>query len=216
MKYRHLIFDFDGVLVESNAIRFEGFRLLFKGYPEDEVEQLVRYAQLNAGKSRYEKIRYFFEAVRNEPVSDDDVNALAKRYSELVKQKVIDAPAVKGSVEFLRRHHNAFNFAVISGSDQGELREVCRAHKIDNYFLEILGSPASKESNIRLLLAKRAWTNEECLFIGDSINDLDAAKACGIDFVAKNSGVVDWSSINNVVVVDDFAQLELFLKGELK
>ena len=42
MKYKHIIFDFDGVLVESNEIRFNGFRKLFKDYPRSQVEQLVR------------------------------------------------------------------------------------------------------------------------------------------------------------------------------
>ena len=41
MKYRHIIFDFDGVLVESNEIRFNGFRKPFKDYPQGEVEKLV-------------------------------------------------------------------------------------------------------------------------------------------------------------------------------
>ena len=30
-----IIFDFDGVLVESNEIRFNGFRKLFKNFPEN-------------------------------------------------------------------------------------------------------------------------------------------------------------------------------------
>ena len=33
MKYQYILFDFDGVLVESNEIRFNGFRKLFMGNP---------------------------------------------------------------------------------------------------------------------------------------------------------------------------------------
>ena len=136
MKYKHLIFDFDGVLVESNEIRFDGFRLLFKNYPQDQVERLVLYAKINGGLSRYEKIKYFFKQIRNEPIRDDNVQLLAKQYSELVKQKVIDAEPVKGSLEFLSNHKKNYDFAVVSGSDQEELRDVCKAREIDHFFLK--------------------------------------------------------------------------------
>ena len=213
MKYKHLIFDFDGVLVESNEIRFDGFRLLFKNYPQDQVERLVLYAKINGGLSRYEKIKYFFKQIRNEPIRDDNVQLLAKQYSELVKQKVIDAEPVKGSLEFLSNHKNNYDFAVVSGSDQEELRDVCKAREIDHFFLEILGSPASKESNIALLLTKMGWGRKSCLFIGDSINDFDAARANGIDFIGRNSNLINWGLTGNLTVVDDLSQLHLYLTG---
>ena len=213
MKYKHLIFDFDGVLVESNEIRFDGFRLLFKNYPQDQVERLVLYAKINGGLSRYEKIKYFFKKIRNEPIRDDNVQLLAKQYSELVKQKVIDAEPVKGSLEFLSNHKNNYDFAVVSGSDQEELRDVCKAREIDHFFLEILGSPASKGSNIALLLTKMGWGRKSCLFIGDSINDFDAARANGIDFIGRNSNLINWGLTGNLTVVDDLSQLHLYLKG---
>ena len=216
MKYKHLIFDFDGVLVESNEIRFDGFRLLFKNYPQDQVERLVLYAKINGGLSRYEKIKYFFKQIRNEPIRDDNVQLLAKQYSELVKQKVIDAEPVKGSLEFLSNHKKNYDFAVVSGSDQEELRDVCKAREIDHFFLEILGSPASKESNIALLLTKMGWGRKSCLFIGDSINDFDAARANGIDFIGRNSNLINWGLTGNLTVVDDLSELHLYLKnGEI-
>ena len=216
MKYKHLIFDFDGVLVESNEIRFDGFRSLFKNYPQDQVERLVLYAKINGGLSRYEKIKYFFKQIRNEPIRDDNVQLLAKQYSELVKQKVIDAEPVKGSLEFLSNHKNNYDFAVVSGSDQEELRDVCKDREIDHFFLEILGSPASKESNIALLLTKMGWGRKSCLFIGDSINDFDAARANRIDFIGRNSNLTDWSLMGNLTVVDDLSELEGYLKNGRK
>ena len=216
MNYKHLIFDFDGVLVESNEIRFEGFQLLFRDFPTHQVEKLVQFARLNGGLSRYEKIRYFFEKILNEPISADNIKALAKQYSELVKQKVIDAEPVKGSLEFLSNYKNNYDFAVVSGSDQEELRDVCKDREIDHFFLEILGSPASKESNIALLLSKMGWGRKSCLFIGDSINDFDAARANGIDFIGRNSNLINWGLMGNLTVVEDLSELHLYLKnGEI-
>ena len=123
MKYQYIIFDFDGVLVESNEIRFNGFRKLFKNYPQDQVEQLVEYAKSNGGISRYKKIEYFFDQIRQEPISIESVNHWAAQFSELVEQDVVEAGSVNGSLEFLEKYSSQFDFAIVSGSDQKELRE---------------------------------------------------------------------------------------------
>jgi len=212
--YKHIIFDFDGVLAETNYIRFEGFELLFKDYPSDQVNRLVQYAMNNGGISRYEKIRLFFEQIRQEPISDDCVQFLAKRYSDLVKEKVADAEPVRGSLEFLNRYHRDYDFAVVSGSDQEELREVCRVRKIDHFFVEILGSPTAKELNITFLLATTGWDKKDCLFVGDSINDYEAAQKNDIDFLARNAGLTDWGSVKVLSILNDLSELDSFLKGE--
>lgn len=211
MKYKHIIFDFDGVLVDSNDIRLEGFRMIFKDFPEYQVEQLVKYARLNGGLSRYSKIRYFFENIRRGTISDDEVNTLAKKYSGVVKRKVIDAATIKGSLEFLSTYHNKYDFSIVSGSDQEELREICKKRGIEHFFLEILGSPISKELNLSMLFSKRKWEKDKCVFIGDSINDLDSTRFNKIDFIGFNSGVVNWNLINGVAFVNDFSQLTSLL-----
>ena len=113
MKYQHIIFDFDGVLVESNEIRFNGFRKLFKDYPQDQIERLVSYAKANGGVSRYKKIEYFFNEIRQEPVSDGQVDHWAVQFSELVEQDIVEAKSVEGSLEFLREYFNHFDFAIV-------------------------------------------------------------------------------------------------------
>ncbi|MDZ4384182.1 MAG: HAD-IA family hydrolase [Nitrospirota bacterium] len=212
MKYRHLIFDFDGVLVESNEIRFAGFKLLFQDYPAGPVERFMQYARSNGGISRYEKIRYFFERVyKTAPISDNEVTRLAMKYSELVKQQVIEAPPVNGAMEFLSQHAAGYDFAIVSGSDQEELREICRTRGIDRFFDEILGSPESKESNLSLLLSRTGWERAACLFIGDSLNDLDAAQLNKMDFIGRSSGLVNWDRMGDVAAIHDFTELPLYL-----
>ncbi len=88
MQFKNLIFDFDGVLVESNDIRIEGFRRLFQDYPGNEVSQLMSYVEINGGISRYVKIRYFFEVIRRESLEIEDLQSWANRYSKLVKKKL--------------------------------------------------------------------------------------------------------------------------------
>jgi phosphoglycolate phosphatase-like HAD superfamily hydrolase len=207
MMYKNLIFDFDGVLAESNEIRFNGFRLLFKGFPENQIDELVIYAKKNGGISRYEKINYFFQKIRGESILEDSLQNLAARFSDIVRQDVIKAKPVKGSVEFLRENFSKFNFALVSGSDQSELRVVCRERKIDHFFKMILGSPVKKEDNIAQLLESLRWRPDETVYIGDSNNDLEASQGNRIDFIGRDSGLVDWSclGVNRIL---DLSELE--------
>lgn len=54
------------------------------------------------------------------------------------------------------------------------------------------------------------WDYKKSLYIGDSINDLDAANTCNIDFLGFNSGITDWSQ-ENVFSVDSFEGIERYL-----
>jgi phosphoglycolate phosphatase-like HAD superfamily hydrolase len=206
VKYQYIIFDFDGVLVESNEIRFNGFRKLFKDYPQDQVDELVEYAKANGGVSRYKKIEFFFNAIRNESIDSESVNHWANKFSKLVTQDVLEARPVRGSLEFLEKYSNQFDFAIVSGSDQRELREVCKGRGIDSFFNIILGSPTEKQDNIAALLSDFKWRRNKSLYIGDSNNDLEAAKKNNIDFVGRSSGLVDWGGYN-VKSVSDLSAL---------
>ena len=202
MKYHHIIFDFDGVLVESNEIRFNGFRKLFEKYPKEQVERLVNYAKANGGVSRYKKIEYFFNVIRQEPITNGLVNQWAAQFSELVEQDIVEAKPVEGSLKFLEDYFSHFDFAIVSGSDQAELRRICEKRKIDHFFKMILGSPVEKKDNIASLLSDLNWQHNESLYVGDSNNDLDAAKANDLDFVGRCSGLINWEKSNVRFILD--------------
>ena len=46
-----IIFDFDGVLVESAEIKTKAFEMLFSDYP-DTIDDIVQYHKKNMGISR--------------------------------------------------------------------------------------------------------------------------------------------------------------------
>ncbi len=206
MEYRYIVFDFDGVLAETNEIRFQGFSDLFAELPPEAMVCFMDFVKANGGLSRYGKIRHLYNHILRQPASESQVDALAQQYSKLVAERVTEAPAVSGSLEFLAEYADRFEYAVVSGSDQSELRQVCRARGIDGYFRTILGSPIEKTENIVELLSARAWDRQACLYVGDSTNDYDAAAEAGIGFIGRNSGLVDWKD-RDAVWVSGLAEL---------
>ena len=63
MKTAHwqaIIFDFDGVVVESGDIKTQAFANLYRSYGDLTImTEVARYHKLNGGMSRYQKFHYF-------------------------------------------------------------------------------------------------------------------------------------------------------------
>ena len=209
-KFKNIIFDFDGVLVESNEIRINGFKELFAEFPNEATTRLIEFCRKNGGMPRYQKIRHFFNDILQKPIADNQVNDYAIKYSKLVYQSVVGAPYVDGATDFLEKFKEEYRFAIVSGSDQNELRRICKERKIEPYFNEILGSPTDKTENIDNLLQSMNWLNQECIYIGDSYNDYKAASNQGIFFLGRNSNLFDWSDIQ-IDHIKDISELEEYL-----
>ena len=60
-KFDTIIFDFDGVIVDSKEIRIRGFKNIFDEFSESLVKSLIDYHNKNGGISRYEKIEWFYK-----------------------------------------------------------------------------------------------------------------------------------------------------------
>jgi phosphoglycolate phosphatase-like HAD superfamily hydrolase len=76
---------------------------------------------------------------------------------------------------------------IVSGSDQEELREVCRYHGIAPFFQDIEGSPTPKKQLVASLLTRYGYTPDRCVLVGDSVNDYEAASVNGLRFFPYNN-----------------------------
>ena len=214
MKYTvdSIIFDFDGVILESNHVRTEGFKLLLEGrkYDADTVARFIRFHEKNAGLSRYYKLRHLFYEILKQEIDESVVSSLCKEYSSLVKQKVANCEWVKGTEEFLKNNYLKYNLFIVSGSDQDELRDICRARSISKFFKEILGSPIDKKSNTNHLISKYLLNPCLTIFIGDSINDFEAAQSVSMKFIARDSGSCrEW---HKGIIIKDLSSLHTHIK----
>ncbi|MDO6746298.1 HAD family hydrolase [Gilvimarinus sp. 1_MG-2023] len=181
-----LIFDFDGVILDSNHIKEEGFRHLFKSYGEDNTRKIVEYHRANGGLSRYHKIRYFFNTLLGKPVDDDTVERLANQFSEIT-MRLLTAPElrIEDTIQFIKHMHLKKRMFIASASDEQDLKILCRHHGIETKFDGIFGSPKTKEAIVSDIIKSR--DSNECVLIGDSLNDINAAQHNDIAFVGYNN-----------------------------
>jgi phosphoglycolate phosphatase-like HAD superfamily hydrolase len=183
-----IFWDFDGVLMNSNAVRDKGFELVLADYPKDQVKQLMGFHQANGGLSRYVKFRYFFERIRGEEITNEEVQVWADKFSDIMLANLIDKSLlIQETNDFVKANYKNYNMHIVSGSDGNELRQICRGVEIDQYFKSIEGSPTPKKELVANRLKANEYNAEDCLLIGDSINDYDAAIINNLLFMAYNN-----------------------------
>ena len=187
--FKHLFFDFDGVLFNSNKIRTEGFKIIFKKFPKPFIDKLVDYHDMNGGLSRYHKIKYFFENILKEEITDEKLQNYANEYGKFMSKKLFDQRLkISDSINFLKNNRAKFiQIFIVSGSDQNELRSLCEFLEIKNLFNGIYGSPTIKNELVKNVLKKNSLKLKDCCLIGDSLNDKEAALINGITFFAYNN-----------------------------
>ncbi len=177
-----IVFDCDGVILNSNRVKTEGFREVAKQYGEDAAESLVDYHVQNGGISRYEKFEYLLSDILGRNVDKDEVISLAGDYGDCVYQHLIKCEMV-ADLEKLRKYTKNATWIVASGSDQVELRKLFSVRGIAHLFDGgIFGSPDAKDKIIKRELESGNIHNP-ALFIGDSRYDHEVAIAAGLDFV---------------------------------
>ncbi|MBB5635200.1 phosphoglycolate phosphatase-like HAD superfamily hydrolase [Pedobacter cryoconitis] len=187
-KYKVLLWDFDGVIMDSMPIRSKGFELVLAKYPKEQVDELMAFHEANGGLSRYVKFRYFFEEIRKEPVTEEQVLVLAAKFSEIMLSLLMDKGLlIQDSVEFIKNNQENFQMHIVSGSDGKELKIINESVGLSGYFKTINGSPTPKKQLVEDVLAAYQYDKKDVILIGDSINDLDAASFNDISFAGYNN-----------------------------
>ena len=181
-KYNIILFDFDGVIVDSDNIRINAFRKTLKKYDNIYVDQFIEYHNNNGGISRYVKFEYFKSLTG---ASNEELDKWLLKYSEYCFQMMSDKNILIDEIINLISSLNNLKkeLFVVSASDQNELRKLLDIYGLTKCFKFIYGSPLSKTNNISNLLKKFKYDPNETVLIGDSINDYDAAIDNKISFL---------------------------------
>ncbi len=207
-----IVFDFDGVLCDSVAVKTRAFAQLYQSAGLEIVNQIVAYHEANGGVSRFDKFRYFEGTLLGRRVTAARIRRLSQRFSHLVEQAVIAAPYIPGALEFLRDHIGIVPMFVVSGTPDEELRRILIQRQMQSFFVSAHGSPATKDVLLARIAANHGIAPQDMVMVGDSQTDLAGAEAHGIPFI----GVVPPSALNpfppTTVVIADLTELSLALR----
>lgn len=189
-RYKTLVFDCDGVILDSNQLKIQAYQDAAMGFgaSETEAKELVDYHVKLGGISRYHKFEHFLRDIQHRPVQDALMQDLLQRFSHEVVQGLLKCKIAAG-LEQLRRTTAHARWMLVSGGDQSEKNAVFAKLGIAKLFdAGIFGSPDYKDD---ILAREKVSGNLQlpALFFGDSRYDHEAATRADFDFVF----VSDWT-----------------------
>jgi len=185
---KNIIFDFDGVILDSVPVKTEAFRKLFNQFPMEKVELLIDFHLKNGGMSRYKKIEYFFTYILKQSIENKNILEYAQIYSSITKEELAQTKyLIEDSMNFIKLNYKQYNMHIASGADEEDLKYICKQLDLKQYFLSIHGSPEIKSNIVHGILANNNYKKNETVLIGDSINDFEAANKNDIGFYGFNN-----------------------------
>lgn len=188
---RIIIFDFDGVIVESNAIKDNAFLALYLPYGEGAAHRAQEIHMKNPGASRFEKFAMIQEALFGRAITPGESCDLGQRFSALCFNAVCACPMVAGAEQFLKTYFERVTLALASATPEEELVAIVEKRGLARYFRHTCGKPRSKVENLRHILNCESLRPNEAVFVGDHSSDRDAAEQCGVAFVRRVTDLND-------------------------
>lgn len=199
-----ILFDFDGVIIDSMSVRDEGFKIIAEKSTRDEniINKFIKYHRVNAGLSRFVKIKYLYEEMLGKTISEEKIQEFANEFSILMKLKLVDKSVIiNETVEFIKSIYQKINLHIVSGSEEKELNFLCKELGISNYFITIEGSPTHKNDLVKEIMNKYNYDKDETILIGDSINDYNAAVINNLEFYGFNNSEL---KVKSKYYIDNF------------
>jgi len=170
--YHNILFDFDGVLLDTNAVKKRNIMAAVVQYRSQEKSRaFTDYFVERSGIPREGKIRSFFPPPEAEVILAD--------YSRRNVCTLVEAEVTPGAKELLDScsRRGALSY-VVSGGTQQETFDVLAAKGLAGYFREVRGGPLTKEENWREMSV-----SGPSVYLGDSQADHEFSVAAGMDFV---------------------------------
>lgn len=169
-----ILFDFDGVMVNSFEPAFEVSKSLrpWMNFTEDDY------------RSRFEG--NIFE----ESLKTDKEKVADERFFEIYIPKLFKLPVIPGIPKALAALAENYRLIVISSTISSPIREWLIKHNLAQYFTQIMGADVrkSKIEKIKMIFKKYKIKATDCVFITDTLGDLREAREAGVNSLAVTYG----------------------------
>jgi len=204
MKKKLVIFDFDGVLVNTHDV---SFALNQKTNPHLTQEL---YSQMSHGK-------FYASYESNTPLLTFTPNPeFTNGYREGLYELNIPA-SIKVVITYLSEK---YHLAICSSAFDETISEFLESQDIAHHFNDVLGVLVHKSKVIKLkqLLEKYNLQKEDAVFITDTLGDVLEAHEVGIKSIAETWGLHDRETLekgNPEIIIDDPSLLEQTIKKVL-
>ena len=216
-KYKCVIFDWDGTLMNSEARIVDSIQACAKavGYPILSYDESKEIIGLSIGKA----VELLYPQVDEETIAKMSV-AYTKHFLE---DSTVSMKPYDGVTELLSSiKKSGAKIAIATGKSRKGLDQVLSEMSFANYF-DMTRTPVESESKPSPLMLKQILeafniNADEAIMVGDTEFDMEMAQNINMDKVALSHGVHDLHRLqkyNPVTCCDDLEELKDWLKIQL-
>ena len=200
MKYKYVIFDFDGTINDTSEGIYATFRGVLDSYGID-------YSNIDFSKHIGPPLDFTYtEFVGKERYAE----AVQKHYEVYKKLNAAEMCHVYDGIPELIADLYQKGYVLALASSKYEPHAILSLKNLHlyDYFAKVYGQNERrgyKNEILRQLIADNGWDKSQCVMIGDTLYDVDGANENGIDVIAVTYGFgkrEDLEKANTVAVVD--------------
>lgn len=215
-----IVFDFDGVLVDSNSLKRAAFYDLFKDAGSIDKKMIDdAWTEIDGqNKTRFEFIRAVFsKSGKSRAELEDLVKLYAEKYDEIVQEGIKSGGLITGAWEVLDNFSRQHRIYIDSATPDTNLQKTVDMLGIRRflkgvYGKEIIGlfsNPDSKKIVLKKIMDSEKVSGDEVLFVGDGEVDRDAASAYSCKFVGIANESNGWTEAEKFITIKSIAELKI-------
>lgn len=178
MTRAELIFDFDGVITDTNELKGEILSSLLKEHLNQDSLEVMNYHLHNPQLRIKDKIRHFGPNLSIEAIEKIELELRARVLNQ--SNDVL----LPGAAEVLPQLASRYFLSIASAAPGREIKEILSRHSLLSHFRAIAGNLEVKsdylvQRNERLQSEgiRLAW------YVGDALSDEKAAEMAGVPFI---------------------------------
>jgi len=206
---KSIIFDFDGVILDSLEAKTNAFKALYSQYGLKITKKVEAHHLQNGGMSRFLKIKHYHKEFLNLKLDKEEFNFLLQSFSKLVFNAVINSKFIPGVKIFLENNYENYNFFISTGTPTNEIIEILKKKNIFHYFKDVYGSPDNKKKHIEEIINKYKINYKDAFFIGDAKVDFLAASFYKILFILVTNKHNLSLQNKNIFCISDFKKFDI-------
>lgn len=182
--FLNIIFDFDGVIINSHDIQIKALTESFKAFFGEGIPPYDDFFKLSGDslKNIFTKLGLPLEMI---PI-----------YQKISRENISLIKLHEGMIELLKKLNELeYNCALCTGKDRSRTIEILKHYNIEQYFKIVVCSddvtnPKPHPESLFLIMEGLDATPENTVMVGDGINDIISTKHAGIKSIAVTWGDV--------------------------
>lgn len=215
-KIKAVIFDKDGVLLDSLDVCYKAFSDMIQHFDLNEISKEEFIRDFWGKRSGYNK-----ERLRKNKLSSRCGKRISEYYymrKDELQENIKLYPLVN---DVLIRLKSSYKIALVTNTEKTRAISILRSFGILDYFDLIVGgectSPKPSPEPILKACSDMKLKPSDVLFIGDTKTDIDAGKSagCNVAIVATSIPKEELYRIDGICVLDNIGEVFNILNGEI-